>query len=392
MTITFISNTFNHHERFLCEELFLHEDVEFYFIQTSPLSKERTNLGWSIDLNKFPFCVCAYDNPKRCEDLVNNSDILIIGSAPHDMFKKRLSTNKISFFYCESFFKQGFWHILNPKTFITILKYYVIPSRNPKVNMLCASAFTAYDCTRIFAFRNRCYRWGHFIEVDHKRNPNIFMQEKRKRNISLGYIKILWVGRLIELKHPEMAIMLAQKLKQRSIPFKIDIIGIGPLEKKIKELIANFNLYDEVKMQGSLSPKEVRDEMEKSDIFIFTSNHKEGWGAVLGEAMASGCAVVAGSQIGATPFLIENGKNGLIYDKCNYKSFEKQVIELINNDEKRINIGIEAIRTMQNIWSPKIAAHRFYNFSKSLLNNSKLPTYTIGPMSIAPSIKRDWFK
>ena len=30
---------------------------------------------------------------------------------------------------------------------------------------------------------------------------------------------------------------------------------------------------------GFMSPEEIRSEMEKSDIFLFTSDHKEGWGA-----------------------------------------------------------------------------------------------------------------
>lgn len=125
MTIVFVSNCFNHHERFLCDELYKHDDVEFYFIQTIPLSEERRKLGWSIDLKEFPYCLCSYEDKQKCEDLINNCDVLIIGSAPFETYKKRIKENKLSFYYCESFFKQGFWHILNPKTFITVLRSYI---------------------------------------------------------------------------------------------------------------------------------------------------------------------------------------------------------------------------------------------------------------------------
>jgi glycosyltransferase involved in cell wall biosynthesis len=45
-------------------------------------------------------------------------------------------------------------------------------------------------------------------------------------------------------------------------------------------------------------------------VFIFTSDRNEGWGAVLNEAMGSGCAVVAADLIGSVPYLIEHKKMG----------------------------------------------------------------------------------
>ena len=44
---------------------------------------------------------------------------------------------------------------------------------------------------------------------------------------------------------------------------------------------------------GALKPADVRKEMERADIFLFTSDYKEGWGAVLNEAMNARCAIVA---------------------------------------------------------------------------------------------------
>ena len=41
---------------------------------------------------------------------------------------------------------------------------------------------------------------------------------------------------------------------------------------------------------------------------------QDGWGAVANEAMNSACALVAGHMIGAVPYLIRQGENGLIYE------------------------------------------------------------------------------
>ena len=67
-----------------------------------------------------------------------------------------------------------------------------------------------------------------------------------------------------------------------------------------------------------MSPEKVRSVMEKSHIFVFTSSHLEGWGAVVNEAMNSGCAVVANVQAGAVPYLIEQGVNGIAYPRGSY--------------------------------------------------------------------------
>jgi glycosyltransferase involved in cell wall biosynthesis len=61
-----------------------------------------------------------------------------------------------------------------------------------------------------------------------------------------------------------------------------------------------------------MAPEAVRDHMEAADIFLFTSDFNEGWGAVLNESMNSACAVVASHAIGSVPFLLKDGENGFI--------------------------------------------------------------------------------
>lgn len=391
MKIVFVSNCFNHHERYLCDELYKHVGVEFYFIQTKPMAEERKKLGWSINLEEFPYCICSYKEEAKCNELINSCDVLIIGSAPFNIYKRRLKEHKPSFYYCESFFKRGFWHILYPKTFFTILKSYIIPSRNQYVNMLCASAFTSLDCARIFSFKNRRYRWGHFIEVDCERDVKLLMDNKKKKREARGFTKILWVGRLLALKHPEMAVKVAHALKNMKIPFEMEIIGTGPLENTIFSQIASSGSSEEVKLLGAMSPTEVRKHMEDADIFMFTSDHNEGWGAVLGEAMSSGCAVVAASAIGATPFLIQDKINGRIYSRTDYKQLKKIVLELVTDPNLLYTLGMRAAQIMQNEWSPMVAADRFCRVAQSILYCKKIPTYSAGPMSKAPAITRNWF-
>ena len=108
--------------------------------------------------------------------------------------------------------------------------------------------------------------------------------------------------------------------------------------------------------------------------------------------MSSGCAVVAGSTIGATPFLVQHNVNGCIYNGIDYKQFEELVLSLIMNDSLREYIGLNAVKTMQEEWSPLIAADRFYIITKNLIEGQMNLSYENGPMSKATSITRRWFK
>jgi glycosyltransferase involved in cell wall biosynthesis len=364
---------------------------DFYFIQTEPMTEERKKLGWEIDLSQIPYCICSYKDSESFErsmQLINNCDALIIGSAVNSFIKERISRNKLSFFYAESFFKKGFWHVIIPTTFVDLLKRFILPSRQSNVYMLCASAFTAIDTYRIHAFRGKCFKWGHFVDIDTSMKFDAIVEKKKASD----KVSILWAGRLLELKHPEYAVKVARTLYIKGIPFELKIIGNGPMDGYVRKLIRKYKLEDYVKMLGAMTPQDVRRYMEESDIFLFTSGRIEGWGAVLSESMASGCAVIADSAIGSAPFLVEHMKNGMLYKTGSYKSFENKVIYLSENKDFRNSLGSAAFASIRENWTPQEAVRRLYKLIESLLNNAPITLYKTGPISNAPLIQRDWFR
>lgn len=387
MKIVFVSNFFNHHEKFFCDELNRIEDVEFHFIQTVRMDEERIKLGWGIDISTVPYCTCSYgtnDEYDKALQLCKEADVLILGSAPYEFIAERVRLNKLTFFYAERLFRNGLWHMLYPPTFFTVLRRFVLPGRKSNFYLLCASGYTTIDTAKIFAFDNRRFKWGHFIEVAYPKG--------RKEKIEDGKLHLLWAGRFLELKHPDYPIRVANTLKAKGVPFVLDIIGSGEHERNMRNLISAFHLDDCIVMHGTMKPTEVRSYMEKADIYMFTSDFNEGWGAVLGESMVSGCAVVTSHGIGATPFLVQHGVNGLVYETGNYGSFERNVLKLVGSKELREKLSHNAIDTMMNIWCPKVGAERFYLLVKSILEQGKPVYYDNGPISKAEILKNNWFK
>lgn len=387
ISIVFVSNNYNHHEKFFCDALYSNSNVNFHFIQTRPMNKERLKLGWGIDFKSVPYCVCSYGENNEYENalmLCNRADVVIFGSAPYEFIAQRVRDNRLTFFYAERLFRKGLWHMFYPKTFFSVLNRFIIPGRKSNFYLLAASGYTAIDTENIYAFKNRRFKWGHFIDVSYP--------ERRKERSKNEKLHLLWVGRFLKLKHPEYPIRIAKKLKDEKKSFVLEIIGTGELEDYIRGLIARYDLYDVVKLYGSMKPEDVRTYMQKADIYMFTSDFNEGWGAVLGESMNSGCAVVTSHGIGATPFLITHNENGLIYETGNYGSFERNVFRLVESKKLREKLSKNAIDTMMKLWNPQVAADRFYKLCESILTKKVPLVYDNGPLSKAELIKNNWFK
>lgn len=349
----------------------------FRFVSTTPVSSERIELGFQDIANDYPYNIAAYrstDEQSEAMRLGLESDVVIIGSAPDRYISRRIQQNKLTFRYSERFFKRGRWRILDPRTlrdrYLRDIRY-----RTKNLHMLCASAYTAADCRFIHAYPDKTYKWGYFPEVKNLDIEELVIRKKQ------AAVKILWVGRMIGLKHPEAAIHVAEQFAKENLPFHMDMIGDGELFGKIGRMISQKQLNHCVRLLGVLPPEQVRMHMEQANIFLFTSDQQEGWGAVLNEAMSSGCAVVANRVIGSVPFLIRNGVNGSIYN-TKYTQLFKQVQSLARDIDLCEKMGREAYKTMHGLWDPGIAAKRLISLSEALLASRSI-TFDNGPCSRA---------
>ena len=389
MKVTFFSNFLNHHQLPFCLAMDRMTGGKFTFVATTPISQERLRLGF-CDMNKqYSFVLAAYDseeNEQIAQRLVLQSDVLIIGSAPEKYKVMRLKQNKLIFDYSERWYKKGLPLAKIPRAFVSSLLHYGRWIGRPAY-MLCASAYTASDCAKFGNYLGRTYKWGYFPEVK-VQDSDVLIERKRKNDKPI----LLWVGRMLDWKHPEAAIHLAERLKKNGIDFELRIIGNGEMEQQIITWIKEKRLGDCVRMLGAMPPEAVRDNMEAANIFLFTSDFNEGWGAVLNEAMNSMCAVVASHAIGSVPFLIDDGKNGFIYKNGDENSLYERVVRLIESAELRENMGSNAYQTLAEQWNAEVAAERFIALAKAILDGKKEQLYSEGPCSKAHMMCNNWYK
>ena len=208
LKITFISNFLNHHQLPFCLAMINKKNVEYHFIATEQIPQERINLGYEDMNSKYNFVIETYkskENEEQALDIINNSDFVIIGSAPEKYIEQRMKENKIVFRYSERIFKEGILKISSIKTIISLLKRkkkYI----NKKIYMLCASAYAKYDYSIVGLYKDKFYKWGYFPNT---KQYDIEKLLKNKENNQP--IKLLWAARFIDWKHPELVVELAKE-------------------------------------------------------------------------------------------------------------------------------------------------------------------------------------
>ena len=387
MKVAFYSNFLNHHQLPFCVTMDRLTEGQFTFVATTHVPKERRQMGYH-DMNKqHPFVLTTYDsreNRQKAMDLAKDCDLVIIGSAPMHYLQERMKYKKICFIYSERLYKQGYeaW-----KWPVRLFRQYWTYGLYKKLYLLSASAFTAADFAKTGTFINKAYKWGYFPEIKKQNLTELFARKAANKRTS-----ILWAGRFLAWKHPETVLELAERLIASGYDFDLNMIGAGNMEIQMQAMIIQKGLSECVHLLGSMSPEQVRDHMEAADIYLFTSDRNEGWGAVLNESMNSGCAVVASHAIGSVPFLLNDGENGLVYRSGDTDDLYEKVKCLMDHPEERCRLGKNACLTMENAWNAEVAAQRLILLAQDLMENRQSTRFADGPCGPAKKIKDTWYE
>lgn len=369
LKIVFVSNYFTHHQKPLSDALA--KRCDYTFVATAQMTRERKAMGWEMAQVPGYVCDCA-EAPEKALEQIRRADVVIAGNAPVQIIRDCPRRGQILLRYMERPLKKG----VEPLKFLPrFIKWHC---QNPfwkPIYLLCASAYTAADYARFGLFRNKAYRWGYFPEVKEYGSIGELLREKETASI-------LWVGRFLDWKHPDDAVALAARLKAEGVPFRLDMIGSGPMEDTLREMIRSGGLEDCVRLLGTMTPEQVRTHMEKAEIFLFTSDRREGWGAVLNEAMNSGCCVVACDAAGSVPYLVRNGENGFLYRAGDEAGLYASVRTALDSAQVTSRLGARAYETVVGQWNGETAAQRLLALAQRILAGEKYPDlYPEGPCS-----------
>ncbi len=383
MKIAFLSNYFNHHQKELSDALYSITGGNYRFISTGKMKEERYALGYGRESVPEYVVEINENNSGVVQNFIDDADVVIFGSAPEYLLKNRKKRSKMIFRYFERPFKSG----INPLGYLP--RFVLWHIRNPRkkpIYLLSAGGFSAGDYSKFLLFKSKAYKWGYFPETVRYENTDRLFTAKNPT-------KILWAGRFIPFKHPEAVVEVARRLKSDGYDFEIEMVGNGAMLESIQNSVKDNALENIITLCGAMTPQKVRKHMETAGIFLLTSDKGEGWGAVVGEAMNSGCAVIASHEAGSVPFLIQDGENGAVYQSGNVDMLCEKVKELLDDRELERRLGLAAYHTLTDSWNAREAAKRLIKLARVLdrKRRNSFP-FSDGPCSKAEFISDRWEK
>lgn len=125
------------------------------------------------------------------------------------------------------------------------------------------------------------------LDVSVMSNPNALIPT---RTSDLNNKKFLSVGRLVDQKGFDLLIESYKYFVERGGDWKLDIVGEGEEEAKLKSLINKYKLSDLIAIKPFTN--NIESEYISSDVYVLSSRY-EGWGLVWIEAMSCGLPLVS---------------------------------------------------------------------------------------------------
>ena len=137
---------------------------------------------------------------------------------------------------------------------------------------------------------------------------------------------------------------------------KFVVIGDGEaaIKQQMQQAIEQAGQADRFVFTGLLT--DVKPETNMLDIVVLTSDFEAMSNAVV-EAMAMGKPVVA-TQVGGNVELIEQGSTGLLFEKGSVEGLTKSLLQLLNDDQQRFDMGRKARQHAEAAFSLSVMIDR----------------------------------
>lgn len=158
-----------------------------------------------------------------------------------------------------------------------------------------------------------------------------------KYGVEKGDFLLVTTSRLVK-KNGVGDVISALSFLPRTVKFLI--LGIGPLEKELRERVRVLGLEDRVYFVGQVTYKNIPDFLHASDAFIRPSL-SEGMGNSFIEAMAAGVPVIA-TLVGGIPDFLEDDKTGIAVLPQNPESIANGIQKLVSDPLFRAELAKNA--------------------------------------------------
>lgn len=324
------------------------------------LKKIRANF-YILDItrlssNIFQFFKYIFFLPLEIFVLVNffkekKYDIIQVNGVPHfkSVIAAKLSNTELIWIIEDSY---------SPKVILFIFKLFV-KLFNPKIIFLSNNVYKFYLKDLNINKKNR-------FKIMSPTNSKYF-QRKNFRNRKI--INVCSVSGIIKIKDTETYLKVAIDVLKKNNDIRFFFAGRGTKSEKeyYKKIMAIYNSLDpkirkKITFLGMSS--NIKNLLEKSDIFLFTSK-SEGGPIAVWEAMSMKLPVVT-TKIGGTPEYIKNGYSGYLCKVGDYKQLSNRILNLSKNIYLRKKFGIRSRIVVEQSLDSKIISKKYQKVYESV--------------------------
>lgn len=158
---------------------------------------------------------------------------------------------------------------------------------------------------------------------------------------------VVFVGRLTAEKGVESLVHAWIKWGQEAPELRL--VGDGELRSRL-EVLARRSPHARIRFLGQVAPDVAQREIANARLLVLPSECYEGFPMVVAEAFALGTPVAA-SELGPLSSIINEGKNGVLFEARCADSIDRVVRALWADDVRLQGLGVGARKSFEDLYS-----------------------------------------
>lgn len=277
---------------------------DFRYVYRDADQAGRAALGWQMGGADEPWQLHVGSHPGEARELIENADVLLTGMRELDLFERRASKGLKTLYQTERWFKPicvagcmlpGRMRLMFPKYRRLVAQLMRLARISTAFHILPIGVHSMQDMRSLGVPDEKMTIWGYFV------SPSVGSEHELRP--ARSPVRVLWAGRMLKLKHVDTIIEAVKKVLEGGVcgdAIQLLLVGNGPERARLERIADGLP----VSFMDSVPIGRIRELMRKNDVYVFSSDGRDGWGAVVSEALEEGMVVLGTCDTGASATML----------------------------------------------------------------------------------------
>lgn len=240
------------------------------------------------------------------------------------------------------------WHcdIIKQKNIMFLYKH-IMKRFLKRADLILTAAKENIECSKhLKEFKDKCRVIPFGIDIKkYEESPKVSILTEMLN--SKKNMKVLFVGRLVYYKGLDILIDAFANTRNA----ELFIVGVGRLDKSLREKVESLEMSDKVHFIGRLSDDELKSAFSDCDFFVLPSvANTEAFGLVQLEAMVYGKPVINTALYTGVPSVSLDGVTGLTVKPGDVCELRSAIQRLVDDKELRKRLGEGAFNRVRECY------------------------------------------